>query len=103
MNRNKQQAAKQASDAHRVNIQRSLEHRLQVARANNDEQLVRQLESEMSDFPRRNNQKLSAKGIKAKNRFQTIRPTLRLKTHLITPNKAIILSLIQISPKTRQG
>lgn len=50
MNRNRQQAAKQAADAHRVNIQRSLEHRLQVARANGDEQLVRQLESEISYF-----------------------------------------------------
>ena len=50
MIRNKQQAAKQASDAHRVSIQRSLEHRLQVARASGDEKLVRQLESEMSYF-----------------------------------------------------
>lgn len=50
MNRNKQQAAKQAADAHRVNIQRSIEHRLQVARTNGDEQLVRQLEAEMSYF-----------------------------------------------------
>ncbi len=50
MNRNKQQSAKQAADAHRVNIQRSIEHRLQVARANGDEQLVRQLEAEMSYF-----------------------------------------------------
>lgn len=50
MNRNKQQAAKQAASAHRVNIQRSIEHRLQVAKANGDEQLVRQLEAEMSYF-----------------------------------------------------
>lgn len=50
MNRNKQQAAKQAVDAHRVNIQRSIEHRLQVAKANGNEQLVRQLEAEMSYF-----------------------------------------------------
>lgn len=50
MNRNKPQTAKQASDAHRVNIQRSLEHRLQVARANGDDKLVRQLEAEMSYF-----------------------------------------------------
>ncbi len=50
MNRNKQQAAQQASDAHRVNIQKSLEHRLQVARASGDEKLVRQIETEMSHF-----------------------------------------------------
>lgn len=50
MIKNRQQAAKQASEAHRVNIQKSLEHRLQVARANGDEKLVRQLESEMSYF-----------------------------------------------------
>lgn len=41
------EAAKQARDLHRQNIQKSLEHRLQVARANGDEKLVRQLEAEM--------------------------------------------------------
>jgi hypothetical protein len=50
MNRNKQQAAKKAAEAHRVNIQRSLQHRLEVARANGDEKLIRQLEEEMNYF-----------------------------------------------------
>lgn len=46
--RNKQQATKQAAEAHRVNIQRSLQHRLEVARANGDENLVQQLEAEFN-------------------------------------------------------
>lgn len=50
MNRNKQQAAKKASEAHRLNIQRSLQHRLEVAKAKGDENLVRQLEAEMNYF-----------------------------------------------------
>jgi len=48
MNRNRQQVAKQAAEAHRLNIQKSLEHRLEVARANGDENLVRQLEAEIN-------------------------------------------------------
>jgi hypothetical protein len=50
MSRNKQQAAKQAAEAHRQNIQKSLQHRLDVARANGDENLIRQLEAEMRYF-----------------------------------------------------
>ena len=50
MNRNKQQIVKQAAEAHRVNIQKSLQHRLEVAKAKGDETLVRQLEAEMSYF-----------------------------------------------------
>jgi hypothetical protein len=50
MNRNRQQAAKQAAEVHRQNIQRSIQHRLEVARSKGDENLVRQLEAEMSHF-----------------------------------------------------
>ncbi len=44
---NRVNAANKAQEAHRQNIQRSLEHRLEVARANGDEKLIRQLEDEM--------------------------------------------------------
>ncbi|MBC1241868.1 MULTISPECIES: arginine synthesis PII-interacting regulator PirA [Nostoc] len=47
MNQGRLQAARKAREAHRENIQKSLEHRLQVARAKGDEQLIRQLEAEM--------------------------------------------------------
>ncbi|MFN6560565.1 MAG: hypothetical protein RMY28_012230 [Nostoc sp. ChiSLP01] len=47
MNQGRLQAARKAREAHRQNIQKSLEHRLQVARAKGDEQLIRQLEAEM--------------------------------------------------------
>ena len=50
MNRNKQQVVKQTAEAHRQNIQKSLQHRLDVARANGDEPLIRQLEAEMRYF-----------------------------------------------------
>lgn len=50
MNRNKQQAVRQAAELHRQNIQKSLQHRLAVARANGDENLIRQLEAEMRYF-----------------------------------------------------
>ncbi|AVZ29600.1 hypothetical protein PN465_00755 [Nodularia spumigena CS-584] len=47
MTRNKLQAMSQAQETHRVNIQKSLEHRLQVAKAKSDEQLIHQLEAEI--------------------------------------------------------
>ncbi|MEB3181947.1 MAG: hypothetical protein VKL59_23365 [Nostocaceae cyanobacterium] len=50
MNRNRQQAARTAREAHRVNIQKSLQHRLEVARANGDQTLIRQLEAELEYF-----------------------------------------------------
>ncbi len=50
MNRNRQQVLKQADEAHRQNIQRSLQHRLEVAKAQGDEKLIRQLEAEMNYF-----------------------------------------------------
>ncbi|WP_392534811.1 hypothetical protein [Nostoc sp. C117] len=47
MNQGRLQSARKAREAHRENIQKSLEHRLEVARAKGDEQLIRQLEAEM--------------------------------------------------------
>lgn len=47
MNKNMRGKIQQAAAAHRVNIQKSLEHRLEVARAKGDEQLIRQLEAEI--------------------------------------------------------
>ncbi|MBE9036714.1 arginine synthesis PII-interacting regulator PirA [aff. Roholtiella sp. LEGE 12411] len=44
------QATRKAREVHRVNIQRSVEHRLQVARAQGNESLVHQLEAEMKYF-----------------------------------------------------
>ncbi|MFB2835698.1 hypothetical protein [Floridanema evergladense] len=46
MNR-KREDLQRVADVHRANIQRRLEHRLEVARANGDENLVRMLEAEM--------------------------------------------------------
>lgn len=46
MNRNRQQVVEKAAEAHRVNLQKSLQHRLEIARANGDENLLRQLEAE---------------------------------------------------------
>lgn len=50
MNRNRHQAQKQISQAHQENIQKSLQHRLEVARAKGDEKLIRLLEAEASYF-----------------------------------------------------
>lgn len=44
---NRMQAAKRADEIHHENLQKNLEHRLQVAKAKGDENLVRQLEAEM--------------------------------------------------------
>ncbi|PSN11682.1 hypothetical protein C7271_24330 [filamentous cyanobacterium CCP5] len=38
---------REAADAHRVNIQRSIQHRIEVARAQGNDQLLRQLEDEL--------------------------------------------------------
>lgn len=46
MNRNRQQMISQAVQAHRENLRRNLQRRLEVARASGDENLVRQLEAE---------------------------------------------------------
>lgn len=48
MNKNRQEILKQAASSHRESLRRSLEHRLEIARANNDDKLVRQLEAEAS-------------------------------------------------------
>ncbi|MFK0731124.1 MAG: hypothetical protein ACFKPT_12735 [Gloeotrichia echinulata GP01] len=50
MGNNRLQAATKAQEAHKQNIQRSLKHRLEVARANGDEKLIHQLEAEMKHF-----------------------------------------------------
>ncbi|WP_017316548.1 arginine synthesis PII-interacting regulator PirA [Mastigocladopsis repens] len=50
MTKNRVEATKNAREAHQLNIKRSLEHRLQVARAKGDEKLIRQLEAEMKYF-----------------------------------------------------
>ncbi|MBR8833372.1 MAG: hypothetical protein DSM106950_04840 [Stigonema ocellatum SAG 48.90 = DSM 106950] len=44
---NRVEAAKKARELHRQNIQKSLEHRLEVAKAEGDERLIRQLEAEV--------------------------------------------------------
>ena len=38
---------REAAEAHRVNIQRSIQHRIEVARAQGNDQLLRQLEDEL--------------------------------------------------------
>jgi len=50
MNGNRQEAVKQAAATHRDNIQKSLQHRLEIARSKGDENLVRQLEAEANYF-----------------------------------------------------
>lgn len=48
LNKKRHNKAEQAAATHRANIQRNLEHRLEVARSNGDEALIRQLEQEAS-------------------------------------------------------
>jgi hypothetical protein len=50
MRANRLNLAKQAREAHKLNIKRTLEHRLKVAREKGDENLIRQLEAEMKYF-----------------------------------------------------
>ncbi|MBF2067447.1 MAG: hypothetical protein IGS39_23975 [Calothrix sp. C42_A2020_038] len=50
MIRNKLEAAAKAREAHQQSIKKNLEHRLQVARAKGDENLIRQIEAEMNYF-----------------------------------------------------
>ncbi len=47
LNKNLLRNSVKLSDVHRANIQKRLEHRLEVARANGDENLIRALEAEM--------------------------------------------------------
>jgi hypothetical protein len=48
MNNKRQQSIQQAQAAHRATLLKSLQHRLEVARANGNEALVRLLEEEAS-------------------------------------------------------
>ncbi len=50
LNTNLRKNSIKLSDVHRANIQKRLEHRLEVARANGDENLIRVLEAEMRQF-----------------------------------------------------
>ena len=50
MNINRVETAKKMRAVHKQNIQRSIEHRLQVARSKGDLSLIKQLEAEMRHF-----------------------------------------------------
>lgn len=50
MKRNTLQRFQLGAKTHRANIQTSLEHRLEVARAKGDENLIRQLEAEQNYY-----------------------------------------------------
>jgi hypothetical protein len=50
MKTNKLHRFQQAVETHRSNIQRSLERRLEVAKAKGDENLLRQLEAEQNYY-----------------------------------------------------
>ncbi|MBE9157983.1 DUF4278 domain-containing protein [Nodosilinea sp. LEGE 06152] len=43
----RRQLLREAAEAHRVNIQRSIQHRIEVARAQGNDQLLQQLEDEL--------------------------------------------------------
>ncbi|MEA5535536.1 hypothetical protein [Crocosphaera sp. XPORK-15E] len=46
MNKNSKETLTEAIQAHRESLRKSLQHRLEVARASNNEKLLRQLEAE---------------------------------------------------------
>lgn len=48
MNTIRQETLKQVAAAHRANLQKNLQHRLEVARSKGDEKLIRMLEAEAS-------------------------------------------------------
>lgn len=48
MNKKGQETATQASQTHRANMQKNLQRRLESARANGNEELIRLLEAEAS-------------------------------------------------------
>jgi ubiquinone biosynthesis protein COQ9 len=50
MSSNRLQAVQKAEEAHRQNIQKSVKHRLEVARSKGDENLIRQLEAEQAYY-----------------------------------------------------
>lgn len=48
MNKNRQQLVTKAVSAHRDSLRKNLQHRLEIARAQGNDALVRQLEAEAS-------------------------------------------------------
>lgn len=50
MNRKSQRNLTKAAETHRANLQKRLEHRMEVARANGDQDLLRALEAEMQQL-----------------------------------------------------
>lgn len=46
MNKSRQQTLTQAASAHRDTLQKNLQHRLEIARSQGNDKLVRQLEAE---------------------------------------------------------
>jgi hypothetical protein len=48
MVRSRLEAARKAREVHQQSILKSLQHRLEVARSNGDDKLVRQIEAEMT-------------------------------------------------------
>ena len=50
MNRIRRDDLQRVADVHRANIQKRLEHRMEVARSKGDENLVRMLEAEMKQL-----------------------------------------------------
>ncbi|MCL1467992.1 hypothetical protein [Argonema galeatum] len=50
MNRIRRQEVEKTADIHRANLQKRLEHRLEVARTKGDENLIRILEREMQQL-----------------------------------------------------
>ncbi|MFM6044734.1 MAG: hypothetical protein ACKO2Z_01670 [Sphaerospermopsis kisseleviana] len=50
MSRNRLQAIQKAEEAHRQSMKKSVEYRLQVAKSQGDENLIRQLEAEQAYY-----------------------------------------------------
>ncbi|MTJ28461.1 hypothetical protein [Aphanizomenon sp. UHCC 0183] len=50
MNKDRIELAKENLTTHKENMRKTLEHRLQLAKAQNDENLSRQLEAEMREY-----------------------------------------------------
>lgn len=50
MGQNRLRAMSAAKELHKQNIQRNIEHRLEVAKAHGDQRLIRQLEAELKYF-----------------------------------------------------
>jgi hypothetical protein len=50
MSRNRLQAIQKAEEVHRQSMKKSVEYRLEVARAKGDENLIRQLEAEQAYY-----------------------------------------------------